>query len=68
MQVLARARENPPEQEQLGAMEKTMRRTIGTIGKSARVLTPTRHPRDTRLTMKTPADEQRRATVARIRD
>jgi hypothetical protein len=33
MQSLARAREKPSGQEQWEAMEKTMRRTMGTVGK-----------------------------------
>jgi len=39
MQGFAKASENPPEQEQWQAMEKTMRRAIGTVGESGQVLT-----------------------------
>jgi hypothetical protein len=39
IQGLATAREKPPAQKQWQAMEKTMRRAIGTVGKSGRVLT-----------------------------
>ena len=46
MQGLARARETPPAQKQWEAMEKTMRRAIGTVGKSGRVLTSDWTPED----------------------
>jgi hypothetical protein len=55
--------------------KKTMRRTIETVGKSGRVLTSGWTPEDrattrraSRVTMKKPADEQWRATLAQIRD
>jgi hypothetical protein len=81
MEGIVQASEKPPAQKQWETMEKTMRRAIGTVGKSSRVLTSgwtpedrrrrcapvatVRHPRDD---MKKPADEQWRATVARMRD
>src|SRR5215472_18995544 len=40
MQGLARARENPPAQEQWKTMEKTMRRTIGTVGNPGEHMRP----------------------------